>query len=118
MGTTAAIDCKNGSASLVAGWDQTLTELGIAAGMDDLPESMIVTPNDDNALSLSQVETIPCATPQTQTPPHASQLNDTRDRMRAEVAKQTAAADGFTTNPWVNMAGHLAQKASQETSSW
>jgi hypothetical protein len=110
MGTTVAIEYQNGSASLVAGWDQTLTELGLATGMDvDVDVAPESESMNDNVASLSTVETktIPCATPQTQTqtPPRATQLDDTRDRMRAE-------ADGFSiTNPWINIAGYLAQKA-------
>jgi hypothetical protein len=35
--------------------------------------------------------------------------------MCADVAKQTASTDGPTTNPWSNMAGHLAKKAAENS---
>jgi hypothetical protein len=59
------------------------------------------------------VQTIQCSTPQ---PPHGDtqKLVDARDRMRADVAKQTASTDGPTTNPWANVAGHLAKKAGKK----
>jgi hypothetical protein len=161
MGTTVAIDYHDGSANLVAGLDQTLTELGISGivqesittndkvlslstvanskiqvvssapiGMEapvlisNAPaqqQQQIAKLTDESKVSIKAAETMPvsvqtiqCSTPQ---PPHGStqKLVDARDRMRADVAKQTDSADGPTTNnPWANMAGYLAKKAGEK----
>jgi hypothetical protein len=159
-----AIDYHDGSANLVAGLDQTLTELGISGivqesittndkvlslstvanskiqvvsstpiGMEapvlisDAPaqqqqqqQQQIAKLTDESKVSIKAAETMPvsvqtiqCSTPQ---PPHGNtqKLVDARDRMRADVAKHTASADGPTTNPWANMAGYLAKKAGEK----
>jgi hypothetical protein len=161
-----AIDYHDGSANLVAGLDQTLTELGISGsvqesittndkvlslstvanskiqavcsapiGMEapvlisDAPaqqqqqqqqQQQIAKLTDESKVSIKaaemmpvSVQTIQCSTPQ---PPHGNtqKLVDARDRMRADVAKHTASADGPTTNPWANMAGYLAKKAGEK----
>jgi hypothetical protein len=163
MGTTVAIDYHDGSANLVAGLDQTLTELGISGSVQEsittndkvLPLSTVAnskiqvvssTPigmeapvlisdapaqqqqqqqiaklTDESKVSIKaaemmpvSVQTIQCSTPQ---PPRGNtqKLVDARDRMRADVAKQTDSADGPTTNnPWANMAGYLAKKAGEK----
>jgi hypothetical protein len=59
------------------------------------------------------VQTIQCSTPQ---PPHGDtqKLVDARDRVRADVAKQTESADGPTTTPWASVDGHLSKVAGEK----
>ena len=93
MGTTVAIDYHDGTANLVAGLDQTLTELGIS-GMVVQEESSSTTNNNDNVLSLSTA--VPnSGIPVVSTVPGGmdAQVFETDDYAREQIAELIAESE-------------------------
>eukprot|EP00591_Stephanopyxis_turris_P005182 CAMPEP_0195519654 /NCGR_PEP_ID=MMETSP0794_2-20130614/15215_1 /TAXON_ID=515487 /ORGANISM="Stephanopyxis turris, Strain CCMP 815" /LENGTH=288 /DNA_ID=CAMNT_0040648845 /DNA_START=116 /DNA_END=982 /DNA_ORIENTATION=- len=128
IGTMILIDYENGDATITAGLEETLVELGIE-GKERL-ENIIDTRTDnteaqgmqnmDSAGPLLQTATgivesskkITASLSETSKAPFAKPplLADTRERMREESASE----DEEVENPWIKMASYLGKKVTNK----
>lgn len=119
MGTMIAIDYENGDSIMTDGLDSTLAELGIQR--QNLQSASVEHESSENGGQVEAVgnineeaaSSVPIVASATVTneikenpkPRKRPLLADPRERMREE------AADEVVDNPWMNMAGYLAKKA-------
>ena len=104
-GAMVSIDFEDGSCALVAGLDNTLSELLL------LKETDVGTPSSRvHLMENAPIKIAPESESKTPTSPPAEVIGDARDRMRAEAA----ADEQKNSNPWLTAASYLAKKAGEK----